>query len=421
MTESRNSWSPRRSVGSQASFLAGSTAIAQGLVALVYLFAARGSEPSEFGLTIAAIALGLSAVGFIDFGTGSHWVREFAGGRMTNDELGRRTAVKVFVSLLLGLLWLGISLVFFPSTQLWIASPIMVAFVVNMASAVPLRGRARGELVAISIVAERVVAAGLFFVLLFFNVGPATTILWISLVLGSLTATCINWQMTSKSERPLLSLRPLGNPWQGSRYFGIAAVANGAQNLDLAVLAAVAGPAAAGLYGAVNRWTQPMTLLAGAFSSAAAPFIAQSADIHSAWISIRRSIWMPLGAVAVSLFVFLTAPILVPFLLGISYEGSVDILRVLALACIPSIISQPLYVTLQFLGYDKFVAVTMTILVIPQLLLVIFLGSSFGAMGAAWVFLGFQLVLVSLLGTAVLRVVQTHKRKLRQETNNSAT
>jgi O-antigen/teichoic acid export membrane protein len=151
----------------------------------------------------------------------------------------------------------------------------------------------------------------------------------------------------------------------------------------------------------VNRWTQPMTLLASAFSSAAAPFVARSENIAIAWRHLRKGIWMPIGAVLVSLCVFVFAPWAVPILLGDAYSGSAAVLRVLALVAIGSIVSQPALVVLQSLGRDRFVGFAMTAAVVIQLVLVGILGSLFGAIGAAWSSLSIQVLLALLFLGAI--------------------
>jgi O-antigen/teichoic acid export membrane protein len=387
-------------VGGQAVFLAVSTGVGQVLIALVYIFAARDSDPMTLGLAVAAIALGTSAAGFIDFGTNSHWVREIARGSMDAVELGKRLSGKLVAATALGALWAVVTTVLLPTTHLWIAAPVMVALLANQSSQVPLRADARGDRVAMVIVADKIVAAGVFFVLIVVGADPIT-VLWMAIVAGSLVAAGLGWILAAKDRRPVLAVSRRTNPWTDAGYFGLAGLANSAQALDLPLLSVVGGSAAAGLYGAVNRWTQPMSLLASAFASASAPFVARSKNIVAAWHHLRRGLWMPLAAIALSLLVFAGAPWIVPFLLGDAYAGSVDVLRILALVSIPSIIIQPVIVALQALGRDRYVAFAMSGAVIVQLLLVAVLGGMLGAWGAAIASLVTQVLLLVAFATAV--------------------
>jgi hypothetical protein len=123
---------------------------------------------------------------------------------------------------------------------------------------------------------------------------------------------------------------PRRNPWSGARNFGLAGVANSAQTLDLPLLTLVGGPVASGLYGAVSRWTQPMSLLATAFASASAPFAANAGTMRGALASLRRGLWMPVAAIVLALTVFALSPWIVDLLLGQTYEGSAAVLRIAA-------------------------------------------------------------------------------------------
>jgi O-antigen/teichoic acid export membrane protein len=403
---------PRSSVGRQAIFLAGATGIAQVAMAVIYLLAARESGPSEFGLVVAAIAVGSTAVGFVDFGTNSHWAREIARGNMEPRELGHRVTTKVFVALLLSLGWSVSMAVLFPHSGLWIAGPVLMAQLLNQTSQVSLRGTARGELVALTILIDRAVAIVTFFGVCFLG-GKATDGLWIAIVAGSLSAAVAGHIATERARRPIAALPLIINPWRGAGYFGITQLANSAQSLDLPLLTFVGGPLAGGLLGAVSRWTQPMGLLASAFSSAAAPFVAGTEDILGAWEHLRKGIWMPACAIVLSLSIFAFAPLIVPLLLGNAYQGSVNVLRVLALVSIPSIISQPAMVALQSLGMDRYVARVMTSAIVLQLALVVILGAAYGALGAAFASLivqcGILAMFAHVISNEVRRVVKAKK------------
>ena len=403
---------PRNSVGRQAVYLAGATGLSQVAMAVIYLFAARGSGPSEFGLTVAAIALGSTAVGFVDFGTNSHWAREIARGNMEPRELGHRATMKVLVALLLSLAWSVAMAALFPNSVLWIAGPVLMAQLLNQTSQVSLRGGARGELVALTILTDRAVAIVTFFGVVLLG-GKATDGLWIAIVAGSLTAAVAGHIATERVRRPIAALPLIINPWRGAGYFGITQLANSAQSLDLPLLTFVGGPLAGGLLGAVSKWTQPMGLLAAAFSSAAAPFVAGTEDFLEAWEHLRKGIWMPVCAILLSLAIFAFAPVIVPLLLGKAYEGSVDVLRVLSLMSIPSIISQPAMVALQSLGMERYVAGVMTSAIVLQLALVVILGATHGALGAAFASLivqcGILAMFAHMISKEVRRVVKANK------------
>lgn len=392
----------------QALMLAGATGASQALVAVLYLLAARGVPPADFGRTVAAIALGTAAAGFIDFGTNNHWTRELARRAIPHDVFVGRLTTKLGFAVAAAVVWIAVTSLLVPASQLWLAGPIAVAMVGNQAYQVPLRSAARGELVALVIIADRVFAALVFFCLLVAGVGP-TTALWIALSVGSLGAATLGWRLAPAAFH---RIRPrFRSPWRDAHYFGLTVVANSSQALDLTLLSAVAGSTAAGVYGAVNRWTQPMSLLAGAFSSALAPYAARNSDLRVIWAEVRRAIWMPLAAIGLALAVFALAPLVVGVLLGGAYEGSAAALQVLALVVIPSIVCQPLVVILQALRHDRYVAIVMLIAALGQLVLVVWFGRTAGALGAANAALVAQLFILVALVFAVVRVRRARVRE----------
>ncbi len=389
-------------VGGQAFFMAGASGCAQVLVALMYILAARDSEPEILGLAVSAIALGTAAVGFIDFGTNSLWVREIAAGRVASTAIGRRIAGKIGVTVALSAVWAAASALIAPEAKLWISAPIVLALLLSQTTQVPLRAATRGRTVAILILLDRVVASVLFLALEGLGVAGADA-LWVALTAGSLTSAVLCWAVTPVAIRPRLRGQPWANPWRGASSFGIAGLATSAQAMDVTLLTTVAGPHAAGVYGAVGRWTQPMMLLASAFSAAAAPFVASSGELAESWRRLRKALWMPALSVLGAVVVGLSAPLLVDLLLGERYKGSAVVLQILAAVAVLSILSQPMAMALQFLGHARIVAIAMSTAVALQLVLIFILGRELGAVGAAVSSLCAQVTVFIILITSARR------------------
>jgi O-antigen/teichoic acid export membrane protein len=325
--------------------------------------------------------MGAAAAGFLDFGTNSYWARELATRRMEVGELGQRMAAKLAVAGVLSILWVLAFLCLFPTKYLWVAAAVGFSTVLNQSSQVGLRGIARGDLVSVSILCDRVVALAIFSALSLFGVSVLHS-LWLSLTAGSLAAAACGWILTPRAARPRLQLRKSTNPWASARHYGLANVAVSSQSLDMPILTAMAGPAAAGIYGAVSRWTQPMSLLANAFSTAAAPHMARAGSGAEAWQQVKRSVWMLAVAIGICCGMVAAAPFLVDVLMGDQFEQSIVVLQVLAIGMIPAIVNQPLFVFLQARGMDKPVSVMVGSTVLLQLLSVAVLSSSMGAFGA---------------------------------------
>lgn len=400
---------PRHGVGTQAVMLAGATGLAQLVVAGMYIAAARSGSPAEFGLVVAAVAIGNAAVGFLDFGTNSLWVRELARGKLSRERLGHLSLSKLLIGLACAAVWVPLTLLIAPSTGYWIAAPVALALLANQTMQVSLRGIGRADRVAWSILTDRVIGGGVLAALSFGGLSPFLT-LWIALSAGSASAALMGWRITPKSARPTFRNFKFMNPWSGSHFYGLSGLAISAQSLDLAVMTAVGGPAVAGTYGAVNRWTQPLGLLVTAFSSASAPFVAQSSSWKDAWIHVRKGLWLPITAITACIAVVALSPLIVNVLIGPQYRDSAVVLRILALATIPGIVNQPVSAFLQSMGREKPVSIIMVTNVLVLLLLVASIVPRLGATGAALAVLVTQTVVAAaLVGVALsTRRVRRH-------------
>lgn len=372
--------------------LALTTGIAQIILALIYISAARSTSPSNYGTVITAIALGSSAVGFIDFGTNSYWIRELAKAELNRVELSNRMTSKLAIAFILAIVWIALVLITMHGSMLWMAGPIAFALIANQSLQVPLRGIARNDLVSLNVLTDKVVA-GLVYLALALAGVEAVSRLWIALSFGAITAAFFGWLWTPEKLRPSFRFRVRTNPWRGSGHYGVSTLAISAQTLDLPILAVVAGPFAAGVYGAVNRWTQPMGLLSSAFVSASLPFMAKAHSFKEGLVLVKKGLWLPALAVLGCVAILVCAPLIVVLFLGESYTGSVVVLQALAVATMVGIINQPLVVFLQARGYDRPVAWLMGCTVAMQLCLVALLGSRFGSIGAALAIIALQTML----------------------------
>ncbi|MEV8239979.1 oligosaccharide flippase family protein [Microbacterium testaceum] len=396
-----------RSLGTQAIALASGTALAQVIVAVMYIVTARETGPESYGHLVAAIALGTSAFGFFDFGTSAFWIRERASERMPLDVFSERVTAKLGIALVFFTIALAVALLWFPT--LVPSCAIFLAGTVTQTAMVPLRAARRGEVVAGLSIVERAAALPVFAITIAAGVDPLQS-LWISLATGTMTAGVAAYLVSRTAGRAKLRWRPRSNPWRGAGFYGMSALATGAQQLDLPLLTAVAGPVAGGIYGGVNRWTQPMGLLATAFSSASAPFIAHAQDWKSTQRLVTRAAWLLVLAVCVSAALAVAAPWLVALLLGPDFADSAAVLQWLAMGTIPIIINQPLAAALQARRYDHFVAGVYLPSVLIQLTLVFMLGMSFGAVGAAVAFFILQLLMLTSLTTCIVIAVRRDGR-----------
>jgi O-antigen/teichoic acid export membrane protein len=389
---------PSGGLGRQATFLAGATAAAQVLTALIYLFAARVSGPSDFGQVVTAIAIATSAVGILDFGTNSLWIRETAKGALPTRDLARRALAKILIALAAFMVGGVLLYVLSPNPWLWTAAPIAMFLLVSQTAQVPLRAHSRIGVVALSLIVDRVVGMLVLFAGVLVGADGAAS-LWLALVCGSIGGTLFLVGFIPRRSRLLVSPDLRRSPWRGSGFYGLSSMAATSQVLDVAIMSAVAGPAAAGIYGAVNRWTQPMGLAVSAFASAAVPVVARAQSWSAAWPHVKKALWLPAMALVACVVVIIGAPLFVDVLVGDAYAESATVLRVLAFGTLFAIVNQPLAVFLQSLGRDRAVSFVTLTLVAVQLALVAVLASVYGSVGAAFAFVTAQACMLILLLT----------------------
>ncbi|UKA62106.1 lipopolysaccharide biosynthesis protein [Arthrobacter sp. FW306-04-A] len=391
----------RSNIGGQAIMLAGTTGVGQVVTALLYILSAKSAEPSEFGLIVSAIAVGTTGVGLLDFGTNAYWLRELSARRMNALVLGRRLSSKLFYSCAIFAAWSITTFILLPDSSLWMAGPYGMALLLSQSLQIPLRSLGRMEFIAGAILADRAMAAVVFFGLILIGI-PSVLALWFGLIAGGIVSTFLCWILTPCANRPALRLQLRTNPWSASRHYGFASVALTARSLDIPLLTMGAGASAAGIYAAVNRWTQPMSLLSNAFASASAPHVAGAESAVEAWKLARKSIWLLGLAILCCLAAAVGAPYLVDFFIGSTYAGSADVLRILALVTIFSVVNEPLFIFLQARGLDKPIAAITVVAIAMQLGLVIVLSPLVGALGAAFASAVTQLGLTLAMGSLVL-------------------
>lgn len=379
-----------RGLASQALLVATASGLAQVVLALLYLLAARSTTPAQFGVVIAASALGQSVATFYDFGTSSLWVREIARDNLDRSVFSARLRSK-FAVLALGVVaWTATGAVL-GWAYWWVAPASLLATVFSLNLQIPLRAAAQAHLAAAAQIGDRLSAFAVFALFWLAGAGGLDG-LAAGVVIGPLVGGTVSYFLARSELRPILIGKSLAFPWAHSWHYGIAGVAGGAQTLDIPLLGAVAGSGAAGIYGAVSRWTQPMGLLATAFATASVPFVARASTRAEAMRHALKASWIlgVAGAVAIAVAV-LSEPI-VSLLLGARYASAAPVLTLLALGTIPAICNQPLASFLQTRGHDRYVAYVTVAGAGVQLVLIAGLAPIAGALGAAVAFLVLQVL-----------------------------
>lgn len=365
------------------------------------ILVARTAGPEEFGRVAVAIAIGTFGAALIDFGSNSMWMRDFAISPEHALEMYRRLTTKVLLCGLIAVLWLILCRL---TGRIEFETAGLVAFTVltSQTMVVPLRARMRADITATSLLFDRLVAFALTLALL--RISSSAIILIFASSIGNIAGAILAWQV---GVRHVLHARlkwRVQNPWARSKYYGITSASTQAQVLDVPLIAGLSSAAETGLYGAVNRWVMPMALLAGAFSQAVLPIAAIHPSIRTAWLAIRRSSLLLLGALVLDVVVFVFADPITNLLLGKEFEGSSDILRLLAIATAIASFNQPASVVLQAQGHDRLISWLLPLAISLQLALILLFVPRFGALGAGLALVAAQVALACMLGASIWRL-----------------
>lgn len=388
---------PKVSLTLQTLLLTAASGSSQLAMILLFVWAARSSSLQEFGTISVGIALGGTLVGLLDFGSNTLWVRNLA----RNELNVVKVRILFFWKLIFSLIAICIfvfAVILAGFTQIAITSgAIAFSFLFNINTLVSLRARGRNDLVSIAVFADRFIAVVTMFGFVYWLNFQSSQALWISLVIGALSSSCISWVVTSPTNWMYPKYGRLLNPWKNSFSFGVSSSSISLQTLDLPISAAVLGTSISGLYAAVNRWVQPLNLFVGSFTQAIAPFVSNAQTFSTAWVRIKKSFWMVYVTLGAAIFLFIFSDQLVALLLGQRYEAAGLLLKILIIGTIPSLISQILLVSLQSLGLEKFVAMVLVPSTMLQLLLVWSFSTYVGIVGVAIAFcIGQSFTLIGL-------------------------
>lgn len=397
-----------RSPTVQTLLLAGGTGIAQVGTAFMAILVARMAGPEEFGRVATAIAIGTFGAALIDFGSNSLWMRDFAIDPTRGVEMFQRLAAKVLFSAVLGAGWFVICL-FLRLEDLLYAGLVMFTVLTAQTVVVPLRSKMRADITTIALLFDRVVAVGATLFLL--RSWSSASVLIVASSIGNVAGAALAWQVGVRQIFVEGLVWRLQNPWARSMFYGITSASTQAQVLDVPLITALSDSTQSGLYGAVNRWVMPMSLLSGAFSQAILPVAATHADLKSAWLAIRRSSLLLIVTLVLDAFIFIFASQITFFLLGSRFEGTADILRLLAVGTAFISFNQPAAIVLQAQGHDRVVSRLLPLAIALQLTLIGIFVPRFGALGASMSFVVAQMILAGLLAVSLWKL-RGHRRHL---------
>jgi O-antigen/teichoic acid export membrane protein len=188
--------------------------------------------------------------------------------------------------------------------------------------------------------------------------------------------------------------------WNAAKHFGLTGVASQVLRADVAIVAALSGAAAAGIYAAPSRITVALVLLPAAlsitlFSRAARQTRGTVVELRAVLLTLLL-LMLPM---LIAIYIF--APALVHAVLGSDYAASAAVLRILLVMVLMNSVNQPLVAALQARGEDAFVAATLWISAGVGLVGVTFGAAVSGPTGAAFGAVLMQAIVTVALGWRV--------------------
>jgi O-antigen/teichoic acid export membrane protein len=378
-----------RRLAFNATILALGSYMAAGASALTYLLAARTLGPAVFGSLSGAIGIAIVLGAFGDFGINGWAIRALARNPTSTDVFSRTLTAKIALAIVVALAWVAVALATLRGSSLDLAVGILGPYVATVIVAgtlmVPFRASERMGMVSVITAVERTVALGVWLIIqVSGRIEPAS--LPIALLVGGIASVACAAALIPRHLLAIStpSVNQLVALWRSSYSFGMVGVSTQLLRADVAIVAAAAGPFAAGVYAAPARLTALLTVIPQSFSAAAFPRIARSSSTGT---SRRPEL---IGALAMFALMILllagvawAAPAVVPLVLGKAYVGSVDVLRIILFVALVNSANQPLLALLQAAGLEHYAGRSVIATVAVGLMAIAVGARVGGAQGAA--------------------------------------
>lgn len=394
-----------RKLGVNTIVLSGSSVLAQGLLALTFWLVARSLTPAELGSVTAAIGVATLLLTALDFGINSLTIRQLARNPHDLEVFSSTLGAKVVTSGGVGLAWmLVVGAVAIANPAWWSLVPLGAYIALSdIASTLTVVARSR-EQMHISAITQIVQKAACLIATsaALYLLADVRYAFPLGLVLGSAASVGVAIYLLDPECRTISRPTPgsIAHLWRTSAGFGWSGLAAQVQRVDIAIVAALAGPAAAGLYAAPSRLTNLLTILPTALSAALFPRVAGASGRGG---KARRDVLMAIGfTLALSTLamaiIFSLADWIVPLLLGDDYRDSVPVLRAFLIGLVCMCANAPLAALLQAEGYERYVAKVVGAASIVGLIAIAIGALSYGAVGAAAGYIALQIcILVPLI------------------------
>ena len=256
--------------------------VAQVANLLIYLLAARSLGPAVFGPLSGAIGIAILAASFGDFGINGWAIRALARSPSSIELFKQTLTAKLTLAALMALAWVVISLATLGRSSLELPIALLAGYLLSLVVAgtltVPFRASENMSVVGLVGAVEKVVTLGVWLAMQSFGRYPPEIMLPVALVAGGGASVACAFVFIPRHFLAIAtpSLRGILELWRSSYSFGMVGVSAGILRADVAIVSAVAGPYASGVYAAPARITSFLVVIPASFSAAVFPRIARS-------------------------------------------------------------------------------------------------------------------------------------------------
>lgn len=392
-----------RKLGINSVLLSGSGLLAQAITALTLWLVARALGPAELGTVLAAVGIATLLAVSLDFGVNSYTLRQMARRPDRTDEFTQTLAAKVVVSGSVAVGWIATTLVTSIFVPGWLALAPLGLFIAFSSWTASINTAARSvermDRVVLASLSERVITLGsTAFLLHVVDVGKAG-LPW-GMALGTATSMAVAYALLEPKYRRLsrVTLQEIATLWRNSIGFGITGFASQIGQIDVTLVAIIAGSFAAGLYGASGKLSNALTVIPSGINAALFPRLSRLDDRATNHRESRIGLAV-VAAMSVSIAVVFAvfATPLIRIALGSDYLDAVGTFRFYVMAMATAVTNSTLSTILQAFGAEMFVARITTIGAIVGLAAIVIGAFVAGPVGAGCGFLSWQIVNCAML------------------------
>lgn len=382
---------------------------------IVFATAARSLGVQQFGVEASIAASVIACAALFDFGSNLRNLKDLASSEIALHGWFRLFANKIGVNIILA------SALYIPLTRLigerfaLSACIYFTSVTVFTALLIPFRSRNMSWSITLSTLADKSVTVTLVVFLT-----PHTSLVE-NLALGQIAGVCaiavalwngcrsgsFGTSPYSGRGKPIFKIE---NPWSRSLKMGLVQLTPILQRSMAPFLFTVIGDAAAGIYAAVANWTNPLGLLATAYTQAITPDLARLKSADKLQPALIRSSWMLAVPISISLVVAVLSEPIVKVILGNAFLDSAGVLSIIAVATAFGVVNQPVSMALQMLDRGLSVSIVLALALALQVSAVLCTGDEYGAASAAYGLLAAQAFTLGTLGWLLHRSLWDNSR-----------